>query len=64
MHQAFKSMWALHMAALSNKFHPTRCIDDIQIAEPQGLREWWWQGLENAKTGGSGNPGLAVMSMC
>lgn len=46
MYQALKSMWALHVAALSYEFQAARGIDGIQIAEPQGLRGRWWQGLE------------------
>lgn len=46
MYQALKSMWALHVAALSYEFQAARGIDGIQIAEPQGLRGRWWQGLD------------------
>ena len=46
MYQALKSMWALHVAALSYELQAARGIDGIQIAEPQGLRGRWWQGLE------------------
>ena len=46
MYQALKSMWALHVAALSYELQAARGIDGIQIAEPQGLRGRWWQGLD------------------